>query len=192
MRNPALIDVNILHLPEREEWLQECLRSMDGQPVKIHVLPSVDPEAFFAALKIAYSNGDAEYVCHVDDDDWVAPGVFTEILNAFDRYPESDWVQTPMVIVENGREIPRGVMTDMPEKVRPCDTRYPILPHLTVYRRSAVARYTQNPNRGISNTDYDLHLQRGVRENGWGVYLKTIGYYWRLHDHQLHRRKISA
>lgn len=184
-----MIDVNILHIPERAEWLQECLRSMDGQPVNIHILPGVAPEDFFPARLQTYSHGDAEYVCHVDDDDWVSPGIFTEILNAFDRHLEADWVQTPMIMVTKGREIKRGLITDLPEKVKPCDTRYPILPHLIVYRRDAIAPYLSNATPDLN---YDLWLQTQVKMSRWGAYLKTPGYYWRLHDHQLHHWSKAA
>lgn len=74
------IDVHILTMPDsNREWLSRCIKSLDGEPVNLHILPGVKGD--IAAGRMAgFAMGSAPYVSWVDHDDAVMPGIFSDII----------------------------------------------------------------------------------------------------------------
>lgn len=69
-----LIDIHVLtHSGTKHEWLDQCLKSLEGQPVVVHVVEGVEGSVGAGRAK-GYALGNCEYVGYVDSDDYVLPG----------------------------------------------------------------------------------------------------------------------
>jgi hypothetical protein len=72
-----MIDVHILTMPgDNPVWFDQCLASLETEPVKVHVCPGIDGDIGNARAD-AFMLGDGEYVSFVDPDDYVLPGGFS-------------------------------------------------------------------------------------------------------------------
>lgn len=77
-----LIDIHVLtHSGTKPEWLDQCLKSLEGHPVVVHVVEGVEGSVGAGRAK-GYALGDCEYVGFVDSDDYVLPGHYDLCLEA--------------------------------------------------------------------------------------------------------------
>lgn len=81
-----MLDVHVLVMDYTpKEWVAQCRASLEaaaacaGFPVYLHFLPGIYGH-LGQARRAGYSRGAAEYVTHVDDDDYVLPGAFVSLL----------------------------------------------------------------------------------------------------------------
>lgn len=82
-----MIDVHILTMPyENKQWLQDCLKSLETEPVVTHVVPGIKGNVC-AARKQAFTMGEQPYVSSVDPDDLVLPGCFSSALELLENNP---------------------------------------------------------------------------------------------------------
>ena len=68
----ARVDVHVLHCYEPPEWIDACLRSLESEPVHVHLCAGIQGKVGLARAN-AFRQGTAEYVSFVDADDEVMP-----------------------------------------------------------------------------------------------------------------------
>ena len=71
----ARVDVHVLQCYEPPAWLDACLRSLETEPVNVHLRPGIQGQVGLARAR-AFRHGTAEYVAFVDADDEVVSGAF--------------------------------------------------------------------------------------------------------------------
>ena len=81
------IDVHVLYCHEPKNWIDACLKSMDREPVNIHLMRGIKRKVGLARAK-AFSCGNAEYVSFVDADDLVRTGCFETLAKILDNRSE--------------------------------------------------------------------------------------------------------
>lgn len=81
------VDVHVLHCYEPHEWIDACLRSLENEPVNVHLCEGIKGKVGRARAR-AFRNGHAPYVAFVDADDEVYPGAFEAALNVLEARPE--------------------------------------------------------------------------------------------------------
>lgn len=179
-----MIDVHILHLPERAEWLKECLASLEGQPVNIHVLPAAAPAEFGKARATGYSLGDCEYVAQIGDDDTAIEGAFVEIEHAFEEHQEAAFVQTQWYTLYNGHRMLCGDVDAEDSIIKKGDTRFPLCEAIFAYRRKVLEDCF--PVLSAFGKNADLAIQNHIKENYTGVYINKPLCLYRYHSKGLH------
>ena len=83
----ARADVHVLHCYEPPEWIDACLRSLESEPVNVHLCAGIQGKVGLAKAN-AFRQGTADYVAFVDADDEVMPGAFDAALAILDSRPE--------------------------------------------------------------------------------------------------------
>lgn len=78
------IDVHVLTSKD-DKGLASCLESLSVEPVNVHICEPIAGDIALAR-KQAYSKGMAPFVCYVDPDDAVVPGIYSVLLNACESY----------------------------------------------------------------------------------------------------------
>lgn len=75
-----MIDIHVLtHSGTRPEWLKQCLASLEGEPVIVHVVEGIDGSVGAGRAK-GFALGVCEFVGYVDSDDYVIPGHYEKCL----------------------------------------------------------------------------------------------------------------
>lgn len=158
-----MIDVHILTIPGREQWLSECLQSLRNEPVNVFVVPGIVGN-FPESRKMGYLKGVSEWVTYVDDDDRVIEGAFTKIEEATDNNKEAEFFYAYEEVINES-----GITTNTCMK----------LPHhLIVYPRKFIME-----NLDVftcKNPDYEL-LQR-IPKTAKVFCTESVGYQWRQHS----------
>ncbi|MGB4874972.1 MAG: glycosyltransferase family A protein [Candidatus Competibacter sp.] len=90
----APVDCHVLHFGEPEIYLDQCLASLEAEPVNIHIVRGGFPGNIGAARAYALSLGSAPYWTFVDADDWLASGIVERCTRALDRCPDLVGVYT--------------------------------------------------------------------------------------------------
>ena len=78
------IDVHVLANKD-DKGLALCLASLSAEPVNVHVCEPIAGDIALAR-KQAYSKGVAPFVCYVDPDDTVVPGIYSVLRTACKGY----------------------------------------------------------------------------------------------------------
>lgn len=121
----VMIDVHMLVMPgEREDWRDQCLASLENEPVTLHVVNGILDDIGNARAK-AFMLGDSDYVAFVDPDDYVLPGGFNACLNQL-RMTGAAAVYAPEIVTGF-----RGEVTACPRIKRWAH-------HMIVFERKAV------------------------------------------------------
>lgn len=157
-----MIDVHILTIPGREQWLSECLQSLKNEPVNVFVVPGIVGN-FPESRKRGYWEGTSDWVTYVDDDDRVIEGAFSQLEKAAKENPKYDAFY---MYEEAINEV--GLVISKPLKEPH---------HLIVYPRVFI-----NNNLDVFNTrnpDYEL-LKILPRTAKVGC-IESVGYQWRQH-----------
>ena len=168
-----MIDVHLLTLPEdRQDWFDQCIRSLQGQPITLHVLAGIRGH-IGRARDAGFSIGTNPYVSLVDPDDWVTPNGFVDCLSLLKAFPELDGAYTAEDQCYQDRQGWRIVRKDPQKGSR--------VHHLLVLKRSVYERYRdelllepQYPERRMVS-----HMARDGVKLG---YTGTIGYCWRRYQ----------
>jgi len=162
-----VIDVHVLtYSGTREEWLEQCLRSLEGQPCTVHVVQGVDGNVG-AGRAHGYTLGQHEFVSYVDSDDYVLPGVMETCL---------DWLQRHRAVVTREQRLWGDRIAAKKEGGH----------HLTVYRRDlAQPLLAELPNHPYL---CDMLMIKKLIP----FQLDYVGYVWRMHSAQGHRKTTEA
>lgn len=157
-----MIDVHVLtHSGTQQGWLDQCLASLEEQPVCVYVVEGFEGHVGKGRAK-GYALGVNPLVAYVDSDDYVLPGVFA--------YCEYQLRQHRAVVTKELLEYADGSRHPFPR-----------LGHsLGVYRRDDVLPYL--PAMEQSPHSSDMQLRRLLRP----VQLDYLGYVWRVHQHGDH------
>lgn len=159
-----MIDIHILtHSGTREDWLRQCLCSIDGQPCIPRVLRGVEGSVGAGRAK-GYALGDSEFVGYVDSDDYLLPGALAACLSALRDLRSVvtlEWVE-----YEDGTRHP-----------------YPKRGHgIAVYRREDI-----EPLLSImAHAPHTVDMQ--VRNRLRPQQLEFVGHVWRVHPAGNHKR----
>ncbi len=158
-----MIDVHILTIPGREQWLSECLQSLKDEPVNVFVVPGIVGN-FPESRKNGYAEGEAEWVTYVDDDDRVVAGAFSQLEKATKENPKYDAFY---MYEEAINDI--GLVISKPLKEPH---------HLIVYPRVFV-----NNNLDVFNArNPDSGLLKRLPKAAKVTCVKSVGYQWRQHQ----------
>lgn len=157
-----MIDVHILTIPGREQWLSECLQSLKDEPVNAFVVPGIVGN-FPESRKNGYAEGSAEWVTYVDDDDRVIPGAFGQLEKAIQENPQYDaFYMYEEAINEAGLVISKPLKEPH---------------HLIVYPRSFI-----NNNHDVFNSrNPDSELLKRLPKTPKVICVEVVGYQWRQH-----------
>lgn len=98
-----MLDVHVLTLPDsRQDWLQQCLASVDAAaraapfPVGVHVVDGVAGHIGLGRAR-GFALGESPFVTYVDDDDFVDADAFACLSTAFESSPRLIFTQERMV-----------------------------------------------------------------------------------------------
>ncbi len=167
-----MIDVHLLvRGHENPEWLRQCLLSLKGHPIALHVAPGIEGDLNKARLD-AVAHGSAEFVSFVDPDDIVLPGAFQACLDAIGA---ADGAYTRELLI-------RGDGSVIGENRQPGTpgTNPMAAHHVVVLRRRIVERVEPFVRRHKFGCGWLLSAAAdalgGLKPTG------TIGYQWRMHE----------
>lgn len=163
-----MIDVHVLtHAGTRPEWLEHCLRSLEGQACTVHVVDNA-ARTFSEGRAYGYSLGEHPFVSFVDSDDWVTPdciGVVLEALREHRAVCTGEWA------MHDEKPIFRKPTYDHHLFAARREDVLPLLPVLAALGHAADRALTMR-----------LKPAR----------IDHVGYFWRIHDAQHHRQIDSA
>lgn len=166
-----MIDVHVLtHEGTQQEWLAQCLQSLEGHPVNVVVIDNTGRSVGEGRAR-GYAMGLSPFVAYVDSDDYVLPGCFAACLEALGRHHA--------VVTMELVEYPDG-------------SRYPFARPghaVTVYRREDVIPWLEAMARSPHTAD--AQLSRVIRP----IQIAREGYVWRVHpggDHHKTTQQVFA
>lgn len=163
-----MIDIHVLtYSGTRQDWLDQCLASLDREPCTVHVVEGVEGGVGPGRAK-GYGLGEHPYVGFVDCDDYVIPGVMDRCLRAIQKHDAACSLERAEF---NGRPFFRKPRAGH---------------HLFVVRRSVVEPLL--PKIAAANWLADKMLAHALKP----VTVPFVGYVWRLHDAQAHHQVTRA
>lgn len=86
-------DVHVITIGRSDQWFDQCLKSLEGEPVNIHIIEGTQGHIGVGRFK-GFSTGNAEFVSFVDDDDFIDPGAFEHCFKILDKTPNIIGVST--------------------------------------------------------------------------------------------------
>lgn len=163
-----MIDVHILTIPGREQWLSECLQSLKNEPVNVFVVPGIVGN-FPESRKRGYCEGTSDWVTYVDDDDRVIEGAFGKLEQAIHENPQFDiFYMYEEAINETGMVISKPLKAPH---------------HLIAYPRVFI-----NNNHDVFNArNPDYELMRRLFKKFKLFCIEDVGYQWRNHQKSHHK-----
>ncbi len=90
----APVDCHVLHFGEPEHYLDQCLASLESEPVNVLIVRGGFPGNIGAARAYAVSLGAAPYWTFVDADDWLAAGIADKCTRIMDARPDLAGIYT--------------------------------------------------------------------------------------------------
>jgi hypothetical protein len=181
------IDVHLLTLDEPGHWREECLASLAGAPIRLHLLPGI-PGRVGKARAAGFARGTLALVSFVDPDDRYEARAFAHLADALDACPSAVLAYTDEALIdEHGDSL--GVRRLAYSAFQHAHSASHV--HgLIVMRRSAVDPVLTR----IADLDAgaDWLLTRLVARQGSVLHLPLVGRHWRQHPNQHHRRTRST
>ena len=176
-----MIDCHVLVDPCRDA--SAVLAQLAAEPVNLHIAPA-RPGRISAARAAAIRAGSAPYVCWVDDDDQIAPGIFSRLLAALEQNPEACGVYCREARVDvSGRVLgvspPAGWRWSIDDMI----DQHPRVHHIAVMRRETVLPLLDAMQRWPMVGDQWL-IWMQAQFGPWQL-LDEIGYTWRRHAAQV-------
>ena len=163
-----MIDVHVLtHEGTKPEWLDECLKSLANEPCTVHVLDNTGCTVGQGRAK-GYRLGFHPFVTYVDSDDHVFPGVMAAVCDALQTH---DSVCTAEVAMLDGVEFFKNRDRGHALFAAWRDATTPLLDHMETVPYAS-----------------DLLVRRHLKPHRIGF----LGYSWRIHDGQAHRKIDGA
>ncbi|MFN4342865.1 MAG: hypothetical protein ACK4FE_12660 [Azonexus sp.] len=176
------IDVHLLALNEPAAWREACIASLDGAPIRLHVLPGI-PGRIGEARADGYAQGSLPLVSFVDPDDLYEASAFAQLADALDACPQAVMAYADEALMdENGRDIAvRRLAYSRWQHVNSASHVHGLI----VMRRSAVEAVLKETIDIHNYADWLLTLL--VARRGGVLYLPIVGRHWRQHPRQSHR-----
>ena len=163
-----MIDVHVLtHEGTRSDWLIECLASLEHEACTVHVVDNAGSTVGQGRAN-GYRLGVHPFVSYVDSDDHVFPGVMAVVADALQHH---DSVCTAEVAMFNGVEFFKNRNRGHSLFAARREVIAPLLDHM------ATVPYVS-----------DFLVRRHLKP----VHLDFLGYSWRLHEGQTHRKIDGA
>lgn len=163
-----MIDVHVLtHEGTRQDWLRQCLASLEDQPVTVVVIDNTG-RSVGQGRASGYALGLSEFVAYVDSDDYVLPGCFAACLEGLKDHRAV--VTMERVEYEDGRVFPFS---------KPGHS-------VCVYRRGDVTPHLHRMAASPHTTD--MHMRRLLQP----TQLDVLGYVWRVHGRGDHHKTMAA
>lgn len=130
------IDCHVLYCHEPKNWLEGALRSLENEPVNVHLCPGIAGHVGLARSN-AFKQGSAEYVSFVDGDDEVMPGAFDAALAVLDAHPEvvSTYCDIQLIGAPDGEGYIKNEWNPVKQLTHSAEVH-----HLHVMRRGAVEK----------------------------------------------------
>lgn len=181
------IDVHLLTLDEPQHWREECLASLVGAPIRLHLLPGL-PGRVGQARASGFARGTLPLVSFVDPDDRYEAGAFALLADALDACPSAVLAYTDEALMdEQGRDTSvRRLAYSAFQHAHSASHVHALI----VMRRSAVEPVL--PRIADLDAGADWRLTRLVARRGGVLHLPLIGRHWRQHPNQHHRRARST
>lgn len=183
----ARIDVHLLTLDEPAAWREECLASLVGAPIRLHVLSGLRGR-LGQARAAGFAQGTLPLVSFVDPDDRYEAGAFARLADALDACPAAVLAYTDETLMDaQGR--PLGLRRLAYSAFQHAHSASHV--HgLIVMRRSAVEPVLDR----IADLDAGVGwpITRLVASRGGVLHLPLVGRHWRQHPNQHHRRVSTS
>lgn len=182
MSEQPRIDVHLLTLDEPAEWRAACIASLEGAPIRLHVLPGI-PGRIGEARAAGYARGTLPLVSFVDPDDLYEADAFAQLADALDACPQAVLAYTDEALIdEAGRSLGlRRLAYSAFQHAHSASHVHGLI----VMRRAAV--------EAVLDATTDIHpmadwlLTRLVARRGGVLHLPIFGRHWRQHPRQVHR-----
>ena len=84
-RRGAPVDCHVLHFGESDALLEQCLASLEAEPLNVVIVRGGFPGNIGAARAHAIACGSAPYWTFVDADDWLEPGIVDRCTTILDE-----------------------------------------------------------------------------------------------------------
>lgn len=184
-----MIDVHIITLPDtRRDWFDECLLSLEGEPVNVHRVDGTEGNIGIGRAQ-GFALGTSPLVSFVDPDDKVVPGGFAACEIALANNPDVGMAYTreALMLAEGSiyAEHPTERYTSHIDTRMEPDRAH----HLTVYRRDALTPFlTSLPQYSYMP---EMFAKSYVWEHHKFVFVDVLGYLWRKHPNNSHRTMNS-
>jgi hypothetical protein len=187
MNEQPRIDVHLLTLDEPQHWREECLASLEGAPIQLHVLPGI-PGRIGEARAAGYARGTLSLVSFVDPDDRYEAAAFAPLADALEACPSAVLAYTDEALIdEDGR--PLGVRRLAYSAFQHAHSASHV--HGLIVMRRAVVEAVLAATTDI-HPMADWLLTRLVAQRGGVLHLPIVGRHWRKHPNQHHRRARST
>jgi hypothetical protein len=176
------IDVHICRFGDYDKKLYEqCLKSIEpaSHLINIHFVDDISP--LKKARCVGYGTGSAEYICHVDHDDYVFPEAFHACLEEMEKDKTLSGVYTNSFIVNPYKNIRRQFYSETTEWTREYHIQTPIPVHqLCIMRRSVFDKVKDEYlERGLEFRTEQYLFALMAREGDFKFLGKKYGYAWR-------------
>lgn len=170
------VDCHILIDSDRSQQSAVILKQLADEPIHLWKCAARKGELTTARIE-ALSLGKAPYVCWVDDDDSIVPGVFQHLITRLDAHPDACGVFcTEQHVNETGgilMERPSGNMVWSKETML---NLHPLVHHIALMRRELIAPYF-DLIRAFPRVGDQLLLWL-LAEHGPWVHVPFVGYRW--------------
>jgi hypothetical protein len=181
------IDVHLLTLDEPAAWREACLASLEGAPIRLHVLPGI-PGRIGEARAAGYARGTLPLVSFVDPDDLYEASAFTQLADALDGCPQGVMAYTDEALIdERGQQI--GIRRLSYSAFQHAHSASHV--HGLIVMRRAVVEAVLAATTDI-HPMADWLLTRLVAQRGGVLHLPIVGRHWRQHPRQVHRTADPA
>ncbi len=182
------IDVHMLTFNESKIWRDECLSSLKGAEIELHIVQGIH-RRIGEARSIGFSKGTLPFVSWVDPDDIYDASAFGKLADALDSNPDAVMAYTCEALTDiNGKNI--DVKCEPYDFLKHQSSRSHV--HgLIVIRRSALESVVKEILNVSIYSEWVLTLL--VSKTGHVIMLPIIGRWWRQHPGQVHKnRDIEA
>jgi len=177
------IDVHMLTFEEPQEWREQCLQSLEGAPITLHVLPGIQGHIGKARGQ-GFARGELPLVSFVDPDDRYEASAFAQLADALDSCPQALLAYTDEAVmdVQGNAQPQRSHAYSRWQHANNASHVHGLI----VMRRDAVM--LEQPMLSAMQSCQIWMLTQRLAKRGAVLHLPIVGRYWRQHPNQAHRR----
>ncbi len=174
-----ICDVHIITLEnERKDWLQQCLSSLETEPVDIHIIQGTKGH-IGKGRAAGFAAGDSPFVSFVDPDDYVHPGAFQRALLHLYEHPEVSVVcSAERVVDENDNFIQDNTFLKNEKDKKHF---FAHVHHLVVARRACIEPYLKFVADIPQRAEFCLWAEMANDGHKFG-YVDSVDYTWRARE----------
>ena len=176
-RAVASVDCHILIDPDRPHTTQRMLQQLADEPVHVWRVPA-RPGEITAARIDAFKLGEAPYVCWVDDDDELTPGIFDALIYALDKNPHACGAFCSEAhIGDDGRILEIKPRQDEVWSLKAMIDKHPYVHHIALMRRSLLDFHLP-AIRAFPRVGDQLLIWLMAIHGNW-IHVPVVGYQWK-------------